>query len=315
MNGPLVSVGMGKTKKTLVARIIHNLQYYNFLYLILLCAIAYFIIFKIIPIFNSVYYSLVEYNIYGNHKYAGFDNFRNVFVMKDFWRAFRNTVIIAFNYIAFVLPFPIIVSLLLSELLSRTYKKVVQTVIVIPYFISWVVAAGLFALLLSPATGPINELIKELGYKPVFFFGNAGVFRMLLVISAIWKTCGYSTIIYMAAISSIPTEMYESAVVDGASRFRQIWHITLPSIKDTIFTVYMLSLAAGFLGSEQVFVMYSTPVYETADILSTLSFRMGLQDFRFGNSIVISLCSSVVAFVLFQFSNFMSKKLVGQKLL
>ena len=315
MNGSLASAGAGKTKKTLAAKIIHNLKYYNFLYVILFGAIAYFLIFKIIPIFNSIYYSLVEYNIYGNHKFVGFQNFRNVFIMKDFWRAFRNTAIIAFNYLAFVLPFPIIISLLLNELLSRTYKKVVQTVIVIPYFISWVVAAGLFALMLSPSTGPVNELIKGLGYKPVFFFGNADVFRILLVISAVWKGCGYSTIIYMAAISSVPAEMYESAVVDGASRFRQIWHITLPSIKDTIFTVYMLSLAAGFLGSEQVFVMYNTAVYETADILSTLSFRMGLQDFRFGNSVVISLCSSIIAFVLFQFSNFLSKKLVGQRLL
>jgi putative aldouronate transport system permease protein len=304
-----------KRNKSFITNFVHSIKYYNFLYIVLILSIVYFLIFKIRPILNTIYFSLVEYDFQGAHTFVGFDNFRKVFAMSDYWRAFRNTLILNFYGLIFAIPVPIILSLLLNELLSNFFKKVVQTIIIIPHFISWVVVSGIFVLLLSPTSGPVNTLIKALGADPVFFFGDNRFFRGVLIFSGMWRNSGYGTVVYLAAISGIPTEMYESAVLDGASRFRQIWHITLPSIKDTIFAVYMLSMAAAFLGSEQVFIMYNSTVYETADILSTLSFRMGLQQLDYGNSTAISFCSSFISFILFQLSNFMSKKLVGNKLL
>ena len=178
---------------------------------------------------------------------------------------------------------PIVVSLLLNEVRSSLFRRSVQTIIYFPYFISWIVFGGIMVDLLSPNDGIVNQVIVALRFEPVYFLGDVERFRGTLVVTDVWKTFGFITVIYLAAITSIDPTLYEVASIDGAGRWQKAWHITIPGMSMVIVLLMVLNLGnilnAGF---EQVFVLYSPLVYETGDIIDTLVYRLGLLQAQFG---------------------------------
>ena len=206
--------------------------------------------------------------LFGDQKWVGFDNFRYVFKLPGFSQALKNTIVIAFWKIVLGLLVPIVFALLLNEIRGRRFKKTVQTIVYLPYFLSWVVLGGIFIDMLSPSTGIVNQIIKAFGGKEIFFLGDNRYFKGTLIATDIWKNFGYGAIVYLAAILGIDSSLYEAAKIDGANRWQQTWHVTLPGMKMIIVLMLVLSLGnvlnAGF---DQVFNLYNVSVYESGDIL------------------------------------------------
>jgi putative aldouronate transport system permease protein len=292
-----------------------SIKTYKSLYVLLFFCIAYVIVFWIVPTYNQLFYSFVRFTLFGENKFAGLDIFKEVLKDSDFQRAFKNTVMIGLYNICFSFPIPIILSLMLNEMLLKNLKRIVQTIIVIPNFISWVVVAGLFVMVLSPENGPINEIIKLFGKEPVGFMTNEKWFRSVIVFTGIWKSSGYGTIIYLAAISSVDPGLYEAAIVDGAKRLRQVWHITLPCIRETILIVFLLQISGIFGIFDPVLIMYSPLVYSTGDVLGTYIYRVGLLGFNISEGTVIGLFGSAISFIIFEISNFLTLKTTGHRLM
>ena len=189
------------------------------------------------------------------------------------------------------------------------FKKVVQTVSYLPHFLSWVVLAGVIGTFLSPSTGPINGLLVQLGIKPIYFVADKNWFRPILVILSLWKEVGWSSIIYLAALSSVDPELYEAAMLDGAGRFKQTIHITLPAISNVI--VIMLIFAVGGIVNDdfdQIFNLYTPAVYSVGDVLSTYVYRIGLEGMQYSYSTAIGLFKNVIAFILIITTNYLSGK-------
>ncbi|WP_135556483.1 ABC transporter permease [Paenibacillus cymbidii] len=235
--------------------------------------------------------------IFGS-RWIGGDNFRYVLQIPGIYRIVWNTVYIAFMKIALGIVAPITVALLLNELGKAWFKRTVQTVIYIPHFLSWVILGGIMIDILSPTSGLVNQALGWLGAKPIYFLGDNRWFPFTLVLSDIWKELGFGTIIYLAALTSIDPSLYEAAIVDGAGRWKQTLHITLPGMMPIIVLMATLSLGnilnAGF---DQVFNLYNPQVYESGDIIDTFVYRLGLVDAQYGPATAIGLFKSVVSFL------------------
>ena len=231
-------------------------------------------------------------------KFIGWKNFEYVLNMPDTYQVLRNTVFISFMKIAAGLAVPILFAILLDLVRRNSVKRTIQTIIYIPYFLSWVILSGILIDILSPSEGIVNNFIKALGGEPIFFLADPESFPLVLVITDVWKNFGYGTIIYLAAITSIDPMLYEAAFMDGANRFKQILHVTLPGITPIIILMATLSLGnvlnAGF---EQVFNLYSPVVYSTGDILDTFVYRIGLINNQYGVATAVGLFKSVISFV------------------
>jgi putative aldouronate transport system permease protein len=213
--------------------------------------------------------------------WVGLENFRYIFKMPAFTRALVNTLLISGCKILLSLAFPIFVTILLNEVRHTAFKSAVQTFIYLPHFISWVIVAGILMDILSPSTGIVNGALRALGLQPVFFLGDPNVFPVTVVLSDIWKGFGFSTILYMAALTSIDPNLYEAAVVDGANRFHRIWYITLPGLIPIIVLNGTLKLGTVLdAGFDQVSNLYSPTVYKYGDIIDTLVYRTGIQVVR-----------------------------------
>lgn len=232
-------------------------------------------------------------------KWIGWDNFRYVFDLPGFYQVLWNTVFIASMKIAAGLVVPLSISLLLNELRHKLYKRFVQTLIYLPYFLSWVIIGGIMIDILSPRTGIVNLFLQQLGFPPIFFLGDNSWFPFTLVITNEWKEFGFGTIIYLAAITGINPSLYEAAVIDGANRWKQTIHITLPGIMPIIVLLATLSIGnvlnAGF---EQVFNLYNPSVYESGDIIDTFVYRIGLQEAQYGVATAVGFFKSLVSFIL-----------------
>lgn len=236
--------------------------------------------------------------------WIGLDNFRYVFKLRDFTRALGNTLFIATIKILLNLAFPIIVSILLNEVRHNTYKRSIQTLIYLPYFISWVVVGGIFLDILSPSTGLINMLIKSLGFDPIYFMGKINTFPWVIIFTDVWKGFGMGTILYLAALTGIDPNLYEAAAIDGANRFKRMLYITLPGL--TAIIVLQATLALGNVlnaGFDQVQNMISPVVYKTGDIIDTMVYRVGIQGVkdqtpRYEIATTIGLFKSVVSSLL-----------------
>ena len=212
--------------------------------------------------------------MFGKQEWIGFDNFTYVFSLPGFKQAMGNTVIIAAWKIVLGLLVPVVFALLLNEVRHMRFKKTIQTIVYLPYFLSWVVLGGIFIDLLSPGSGIVNGIITSLGGESIFFLGDNRYFKGTLIVTDVWKTFGYNAIVYLAAIVGVDTSLYEAAETDGANRWQQIWHITLPGIRGIVVLMMVLSLGnvlnAGF---DQVFNLYTKAVYESGDILDTFIYR------------------------------------------
>ncbi len=231
--------------------------------------------------------------------WVGLENFKFVFEMPTIWQVIWNTIRIAgLKAIAGVVV-PVSVALMLNNVTSHLFKRTVQTVIYLPHFLSWIIMAGILVDILSPSEGVVNKLLGLVGIRPIFFLGDDKIFPWTMVVTDVWKSFGFGTIIYLAALTDIDPTLYEAAVVDGATRGQQTWHITLPGISGTIIMLSTLSLGnilnAGF---DQIFNLYSPLVYSTGDIIDTLVYRTGILNNQYGVATAVGLLKSVVSLLL-----------------
>ena len=252
--------------------------------------------------------------LFGDQKWVGFENFTYVFQLPSVLRALKNTIVIAFLKIVFGQLTPIVFALLINELVNVKLKKTIQTSIYLPHFLSWVILAGVLIDILSPRYGLLNRLLGGFGIEPVFFLGDNDWFQFTMVVTHVWKEFGFGTIIYLAAITTIDPQQYEAAHIDGASRWRQMWHITLPGMTMIIVLIAVLNLGdvlnAGF---EQIFNLYSPQTYESGDILDTLIYRLGLLEAQFGPSTAIGLFKSVVSLLFISVSYVLAYRLADYR--
>lgn len=289
------------SRKTPSRNILTYFWFHRYLYLLLVPGILYYIIFHYIPMYGATI-AFKDFNIMKGiigSSWAGFKHFQYLFSLNKFTQVLKNTVLISLMRLICGFPAPIIVALLLNELSKVKFKKVVQTIIYLPHFISWVIFGGILVTILSTDTGIINTIIKAMGGTPVAFLTDPDHFRWTLVWTAIYKWFGWNTVIYMAALAGVDTQLYEAAVIDGANRWQRVWHITLPCIKATI--VILLILRIGNLmqaGFEQIYVLYNPAVYRVSDILDTYVYRLGLAEGKFSLATALGLFKSVVNFTL-----------------
>jgi len=253
--------------------------------------------------------------LFGDQKWIGLDNFRYVLDLPNFGSVIWNTIYIAVWKIILGLIIPIIFAILLNEVTHNGLKRSVQTLIYLPHFLSWVVLGGILIDILSPSDGIVNKFIQLLGFEPIFFLGDNKWFQGTMVVTETWKEFGYGTIIYLAAITGIDPSLYEAARIDGASRWKQILNITLPGMRMVIVLLMVLNLGnllnAGF---DQIFNLYSPPVYETGDIIDTFVYRIGLLDAQYGVATAVGLFKSVVSFTLISVSYFCAYKFADYRI-
>lgn len=274
------------------------------------------LIFHYLPMFGIVmaFQKFVPAKGFFESKWVGLDNFKYIFTMPNIWNILFNTVFIAVMKIAAGLVVPVLFALLLNEVRRNAFKRTIQTIIYFPHFLSWVILGGILIDVLSPSNGIANDLLKFFGMEPVYFLGNPKWFPYTLILTNTWKEFGYSTIVYLAALTSIDPTLYEAAVVDGAGRLKQTWHVTLPGILPivTLMTVLALGniLNAGF---DQVFNLYSPVVYSTGDIIDTLVYRIGIKEAQFSVSAAVGLFKSVISFALVVISNKLASKYAGYR--
>ncbi|QJD82791.1 ABC transporter permease [Cohnella herbarum] len=229
-------------------------------------------------------------------EWIGWDNFRYLLDMPDSMDILRNTIIISFMKIVAGLFVPIIVALLLNEVRKESFKRGIQTMIYLPHFLSWIILGGVLIDILSPTNGFVNDILGWFGIEPIYFLGSNSWFRIVLVTSDVWKEFGFNTIVYLAALTGINPSLYEAAIMDGANRWKQAFHVTLPGMLPIIVLLAVLSLGnvlnAGF---DQVFNLYSPQVYETGDIIDTFVYRVGLVETQYGVATAAGLFKSVVS--------------------
>ncbi|MNI00422.1 putative multiple-sugar transport system permease YteP [compost metagenome] len=288
----------------------------KYLFLMLAPVLVFYLVFEYGPLYG-VQIAFKDYRIregiWGS-SWVGFKHFHYLFTAsQDFPRVMKNTIILSFYHIVFGFPAPIMLALLFNEIRLNAFKRITQTISYLPHFLSWVILGGLLMTILSPSTGVVSELIQFFGYKPVYFLGDPEYFRFTLVVSSIWKEIGWGTIIYLAALSSIDPHLYEAAVMDGASRWKQTLHITLPSILSVICIMFIFRIGnilnAGF---DQVLNLYSPNTYSVADILDTYVYRVGLTQLQYSLTAAVGLFKNVVAFIMVMLTNYAIKRM-GQE--
>lgn len=257
--------------------ILKSILYYKYFYLMLLPVIAWYAIFAYAPMYGiTLAFKTFHYGkgILGS-PWIGFQHFIDLMSDTGFWSAFKNTIIISFGKLLFHFPTPIILAILLNELIFHRAKKIFQTILTFPHFISWIVLAGIMTNILGQS-GVVNQVISNLGGGTVPFLSDPSVFRPVIYISHIWKEIGWDSIIYIAALAGISPELYEAAKIDGASRWHQIRYVTWPGIRPTVAILFILTIGQMLnLGSsfDQIFNLYSSPVYGVADTIDTFVYR------------------------------------------
>lgn len=283
------------------------------LYLFLLPGVAYFIIFKYLPMYGIII-AFQDYSPFlgiAGSEFVGLKHFVRFFTDDEFVRVFRNTILISLYKLVFGFPVPILLALMLNEVRIRWFKKTMQTLVYIPHFFSWVIFGGIVIQALSP-TGIVNAILHLFGMDPVLFLGHKEYFRSIVVISDILKESGWASIVYLAAIAGVDPTLYEAARMDGAKKWREIWHITLPGIRNTIIILLILRLGSVLeLGVQQVFMLYNPLVYDVGDIIDTYVYRVGLTEQKYSFATAVGLFQSVVGLILIYISNGLSKRFGG----
>ncbi|TVQ23277.1 MAG: sugar ABC transporter permease [Spirochaetaceae bacterium] len=281
------------------------------LYLMLFPPLVYFAMFRYWPMYG-VTYAFRNYSIFtGEAPWVGLAVFRRLVSLPGFWVAFRNNVIISFGGFVFGFPVPIILSLLINELVHIRFKKFVQTTVLLPSFISWVIIGGLVYTLLSPSSGVVAAILRGVGYEGRIpnLLVSTDHFRKVIIVSYVWRAGGFATIIYLAAIASIDYELYDAAVIDGAGRWAQAWRITLPSIRPVIIILLIFRVGALMdAGFEQIFAMYNPLVYEVSEILDTYVYKVGLIQRNYSLATAAGLFQSLIGLVLVVVTNWIAQK-------
>jgi len=290
---------------------------YRWLYIMMVPGVLYFVIFRYLPLWNAQIAFKDFKPLLGveGSPFIGFKHFLTFFNSFYFSQLIGNTLIFSVLKLILGMPIAIILALCIYESVLKRLASLAQTISYLPHFLSWVIMFGILLVMLSPGEGLINEAIKASGGEPIAFLTSPDWFRIVVIGSDIWKETGWSTIIYLAALMAIDPTLFEAAAVDGASRLQRIWYISLPGIVSTVVIVTLLRLGnildAGF---QQIFVLYSLPVYSVGDILDTWVYRQGILEFQFSLATAVGIFKGVIGLVLVLTSNRLAKKLTGSGL-
>nr|WP_216671464.1 ABC transporter permease subunit [Saccharibacillus qingshengii] len=274
----------------------------------------YFLIFRYGPMYG-VQIAFKDFNLFqgiNGSEWIGLEAFREVFAMNDFYITLRNTFMLNFLDLLVSFPAPIILAIMLYEIRNAWFKKISQTLLYIPHFISWVIIGGIVYQLFGTQSGMVNAILQGLGMDPLPFLTDKNSWLITYLFTGVWQSAGWGTILYLAALTGVNKELFEAADVDGASRMKKIWHITLPSIKPTIITLLILNLGKMVsIGFDRPYIIGNTAVREYSDVLSTFVYRIGLESGQYTLATVVGLFQAVVGLVFILGSNYISKKVTG----
>lgn len=281
----------------------------RYLYLLVFPGVVYFILFKYIPMYGIVI-AFQDYNPFlgmFSSPWVGFNHFERLFHYADFWRIFRNTIVISLLNLAFFFPAPIILSLLLNEVRHYIYKRTVQTVLYLPHFVSWVVIGALTITFLD-SSGVGTAWLQKLGYEGQILM-DSNYFWGLITLQSIWKDMGWGTILFLAALAGINSELYEAARVDGANRWKQVLHITLPQIMATIVILLILRMGSILESSfDQIYIMGNPAIWNVAEVFDTYVYKTGVLQGSFSYATAIGIFKSVVGLILVVTTNYVARK-------
>ncbi|HCX85776.1 MAG TPA: protein lplB [Micrococcales bacterium] len=286
------------------------------LYTFLILPIVFLLIFRYLPMAGNVI-AFRRFkpggSIFGE-EWVGFYYFEMFIHNPQFWSVFWNTVILGALTLAICFPLPIVLALMLNELRSRRFKKIVQTISYLPHFMSVVIVVGI-VFQLTAVNGTVNQVIGAFGVDPIPFMQLPEWFRTIYVSSEVWQTVGWGTILYLAALTTIDDQLYEAARIDGANRWKQTWHITLPGIRPTMMVLLILNIGSFMaVGFEKVLLLQNPLIYSTADVISTYLYRVGIQSAQFSYGTAIGLFEAIIGLVLVLSANFFSRRAVGASL-
>lgn len=294
-----------------------KIKRYKWMYVLALPGLLFFIIMKYLPMWGLLlaFKDYKPFVGFFESEWVGFEHFKTFFSYGEFWKLLRNTLTISFLNLIFFFPAPIILSLMLNEVRNQIFKRVSQTIVYLPHFLSWVIVVSFTFLFFSMDIGFFNKLLSALGFEKVAVLSNPNYFYSLIVGQTIWKEVGWGTIIFLAAMAGVDPQLYEAATVDGAGRFRRIWHITLPAIRPTIIILMILKMGDTLdVGFEQILLMLNPMVQSVGDVFDTYVYRHGILSGNFSYSIAVGLFKSIAGLILIMLANFLAKKYSDESL-
>ncbi|SHM69508.1 carbohydrate ABC transporter membrane protein 1, CUT1 family [Gracilibacillus kekensis] len=281
------------------------------IYLMILPGLIYFLIYKYLPMYGLII-SFQDYKPYkgiSESEWVGFEHFTRLFTSSEFWMIFKNTLVLFGLQVFIFFPIPIIISLMLNEVRHSFFKRGVQTLIYIPHFMSWVVIVSISYVMLTLDGGIVNAIVDSLGFEKINFLLNDAWFRPMYILQVIWREAGWGTIIFLAAITAVDPQLYEAARMDGANRFRQMWHITIPAIRNVIIVLLILKIGDVLeLGFEHVYLLLNASNRNVAEIFDTYVYVAGLQQGQFSYSTAVGFFKGIVGLIMVVFANWLAKR-------
>lgn len=306
-----VSNAAYSSKNTRLAYFLKNYEFY----LLLVPAVAFYFIFKYLPLYG-ILMAFKDYNFMigvFESPWVGLEVFKEVFKESSFWEAFINTIRLNFLALVIAFPLPIIFALFLNEVKNEGFKKFIQSVSYLPHFISWVILYGLILAFTTKDTGLVNVMLKSFGVEQINFLTVKSWWLIVYIASSVWKDLGWAAIIYLSALSAIDTELYNAAAIDGAGRFKSMWHVTLPGIRSTIVIILILNIGKIMsIGFEQPYLLGNALVNDISSVLSTYVYEMGLVKARYSFTTAVGLFQSLVNFLLLLSADYLAK-LLGEE--
>ena len=288
-----------------------NLCYYKEYYLMLIPGILFFLVFCYGPMYGLVIAFQDYFPLKGvtGSKMVGLKHFRALFTDPFFLSVLKNTIVISFYKLLICFPAPILLCLALNEISNYRFKKIDQSISYLPHFVSWVVVSGIIIEFLSPSRGPINILLQNLGMEPIFFVAEPKYFRGVLVLSDLWKSVGWGSIVYLAAVTSVDPTLYEAAEMDGAGRIKKILHVTIPALAPIITVMFIMESGKILNDSfEQVYNFLTPSTYAVGDVISTFVYRMGIQKMQYSFTTAVDLFKNIISFMLVVMTNYIARK-------
>ena len=279
-------------------------------YLMLLPGTLFTLVFSYFPLFGLVmaFQNFVPLRGFQKSEWVGLQNFHNMLALSNFWNVIGNTLFISICKIILGLLVPLLVALQVNEVIHRRWKQAAKTIYFLPYFLSWAVVSGMLRSLFQ-YDGMVNDLLVRLGMEPILFLGSNVWFLVIVILSDVWKDMGYYLLLFLAAIADVDPCLFEAAAMDGANRFKRIWHVTLPSIRPIVIMLFVLSLGSVLnAGMEQIMLLYNPMVYQRGDIIDTFVYRLGLVNHQWSLSSAVGMMKSVLSFFLVLISNQIVKK-------
>ncbi|WP_172370022.1 ABC transporter permease [Sporosarcina jiandibaonis] len=300
-----------KSKPKQESKLLKQIAKNKLLYLMIAPGLIYLFIYKYVPMYGLII-SFQDYKPYlgiSGSEWVGFEHFRRLFSSPDFWMILKNTLILFGLQLFIFFPIPIVIALMLNEVRRNYYKRAIQTLIYLPHFMSWVVVVSISYVLLTLDGGIINGVLEFFGFQPINFLLDSTWFRPMYILQIIWREAGWGTIIFLAAIASVDPQLYEAAKMDGANRFRQIWHITLPAIKSVIVILLILKIGDVLeLGFEHVYLLMNSTNRHVAEIFDTYVYVAGLRQGQFSYATAVGFFKGFVGLALVVFANWLAKK-------